>query len=337
MRRFSGVSVPPAGLFAHTVNAQRREAVTRPLTCLTLDQALEQVSGYRLNGLSPEAAPTPRQPSLAAEDAIHLDGLSFGYQPSQPILHDLSLRVPSGQFVAITGDNGAGKTTLARHLIGLLRPAAGRALLFGQDIARQPVSALARKVGYAFQNPELQIFNPTVREEIAFGPRNLGLSGDALNRAVDAALDHFGLAALADHPPAMLSFSGRRLVALAGIAAMNTPILVLDEPTVGLDADGQARVGAWLSDRRASGTTILLITHDMELAARYADRALVMQAGRFAADGSPREVFARAELLAGAGLEPPFAAGFAARLGRPDLAADLTPDGAARTWLEHLV
>jgi len=135
----------------------------------------------------------------------------------------------------------------------------------------------------------------------------------------------------------MLSFSGRRLVALAGIAAMNTPILALDEPTVGLDADGQARVDAWLSSRQADGATVLLITHNMELAARRADRALVMAHGRVAADGSPREVFGRADLLAEAGLEPPFAAGFAARLGRPDLAADLTPDGAARAWLEHLV
>jgi energy-coupling factor transport system ATP-binding protein len=338
VRRFPGVSVPPAGVFAHVVNSLRGEAIMGPLTCLTLEQAVDQVSAYRLNGASPPIQPSEWTPVLQTlDEAIHFDGLTFGYQPDQPILDDLTLAVPRGQFVAITGDNGAGKTTLARHVIGLLRPSAGRVLLFGQETAHQPVSRLARQVGYAFQNPELQIFNPTVREEITFGPRNLNRDAATLSVAFGSALQRFGLAASAASPPAMLSFSARRLVALAGIATMDTPILVLDEPTVGLDADGQARIDAWLSERQAAGTTILLITHDMELVARHADRVVVMESGRIAADGSSRQVFARAALLAEAGLEPPFAAGFAARLGRPDLSGDLTPDGAARAWLEHLV
>jgi energy-coupling factor transport system ATP-binding protein len=275
-------------------------------------------------------------PQGDADSAILLESLSYAYQPDRPILRELSFEIPRGQLITITGDNGAGKTTLARHLIGLLRPTAGRVMISGEDIARKRVSQIARTVGYAYQNPELQIFNPTVHDEIAFGLRNLGLSGDALESAVASAMAQFGLSALAGYPPAMLSFSGRRLVALAGIAAARTPILVLDEPTVGLDAAGQARVDAWLADRHTAGATIVLITHDMEFAARRADRVVVMQSGRIAADGAPSDVFSQADLLARAGLEPPFAIGFAARLSRLDLAADLTPEGAGRAWLERL-
>ena len=335
-RRFAGVGAPPAGAFAQAVNA-RRNGSAPPLTCLTLDQALDQVKGYRLNGLDASAGETtPSQPAGNGEIAVQLEAVSYGYRPDQPILKDFNLSIPRGQLAAITGDNGAGKTTLARHLIGLLRPQMGCVRLFGEDIAGQKVSALARQIGFAFQNPELQIFNASVREEVSFGPRNLGLRGEALRAAVEAAIEWFGLGALAETPPAMLSYSGRRLTALAGIAAMDTPILVLDEPTVGLDADGQARVEGWLAERQRAGVTIVLITHDMELAARCAKRAIVMEGGRISADGDPREVFGRGEALARAGLEQPFAAGFAAGLRRPELAADLTPAGAAAAWLEHL-
>lgn len=335
-RRFPGISLPPAGVFAHEIN-NRRNGSAQPLTCLTLGSALEQVSGYRLNGLPSSTAPTPETLPVRAENAIQFEHVSFAYQADRPVLRDLTLEIPCGQFVAITGDNGAGKTTLSRHLIGLLSPVEGRVLVLGDDISGKKTSALAHQIGFAFQNPELQIFSPTVREEIAFGPRNLGLKGDALAAVATAAMARFGLAHLADFPPAMLSYSGRRLVALAGVAAMNTPILVLDEPTVGLDAEGQARVDAWLAERQAAGTTIVLVTHDMELTARRVDRIVVMQGGQVAADGSPREVFRHGDLLAQAGLEPPFAAGFALGLGRPDLAADLTPAGVAHAWLEHLV
>lgn len=236
------------------------------------------------------------------EPAVRMASLCFAYHPAQPVLRDISLTIPRGQFVALTGDNGAGKTTLARHLIGLLRPTSGTVSILGQDTAGLKVGQLARWVGFAFQNPEVQIFNPSVREEIAFGPRNLGLTGPALDAAIEATLGQFGLEHLADHPPAVLSFGVRRLVALAGIAAMNTPVIVLDEPTAGLDAAGQERVMAWLAERHSQGATILLITHDMELAARHAQRLLVLHGGQMAADGSPRDVFAQPDVLAQAGL-----------------------------------
>ncbi len=329
---------PPASRFAAAVNAQFGKARLPDLhlSCLTLAEAVEQTRAFELNGCTPAIRRAASRADSGEPPAIQLEGLCFAYQPERPVLRDINLAIPTGQLVALTGDNGAGKTTLAKHLIGLLRPSSGQVTIGGQPANGQPVGRLARQVGFAFQNPELQIFSPTVREEIAFGPRNLGMSGAALDDAVARALRRFGLEALADHPPAALSFSARRMVALASIAAMRTPILVLDEPTVGLDAAGQARVAEWLEARRRAGVTILLITHDMELAARDADRLLVLHEGQVAADGPPEQVFAEAGVLERAGLEPPFAVRFAGALGRPALAADLTPEGAARAWLECL-
>jgi len=327
---FPGVAVPPAIVFAQAV-AGAGGPTSSPLTAA---EAAEQLRGFdRPPDLSPNGRRGSSHRPASEGSAIKLEGVAFAYDPSRPVLRDLSLAIPRGQFVALVGDNGAGKTTLARHLIGLLRPARGTVRVLGEDAAGLSIGQLARRVGFAFQNPELQIFSPTVREEVAFGPRNLGLSGPALDAAVKAALDRFALRPLADHPPAALTFSARRMVALASIAAMNTPILVLDEPTVGLDAAHTARVMDWLGERRAAGTTVLLITHDMDLAAR-ADRALVMLGGRIAADGPPPDVFFQVATLREAGLEPPFAVQLALEVGYPALAADLTPQGAARAWVE---
>lgn len=349
--RTVGAAIPPASQFASVVNAARRGNGHSKLICLTVDEAIEQVRQYTLTPTSP-TDPLPvhgegievgfssgqdhrLKEGDGGELAIQLENLCFAYHPSQPVLRDVTLAIPPGQFVALTGDNGAGKTTLARHLIGLLRPTSGAVSILGDEASGLKVGQLARRVGFAFQNPEVQIFNPSVREEIAFGPRNLGLTGRALDAAIEAALGLFALDHLADTPPAVLSFSTRRLVALAGIAAMTTPIIVLDEPTAGLDASGQARVMAWLTERHSQGATILLITHDMELAARHAQRLLVMCEGRIIADGPPRQVFVQPEVLAQAGLEPPFAVQLAMGLGQPDLAADLTPQGAAQAWLRQ--
>ncbi|MBN1429262.1 MAG: ATP-binding cassette domain-containing protein [Anaerolineae bacterium] len=336
-RHPGGTAIPPAGQFASTVNAARNGNGHARLSCLTVDEAIEQVGEIGTEATEIQIADGTDEeldnPGDGEEPAIRIENLCFAYHPSQPILRNISLAIPRGQFVALTGDNGAGKTTLARHLIGLLRPGAGTVSILGEETAGLKVGQLAQWVGFAFQNPEVQIFNPSVREEIAFGPRNLGRTGAALDEAIEVALLQFGLKSLADYPPAVLSFCTRRLVALAGIAAMNTSIIVLDEPTAGLDAAGQARVMSWLVERHGRGATILLITHDMELAARHAQRLLVLHNGQIAADDTPRDVFAQPDVLAQAGLEPPFAVQLAMRSGCPALAADLTPQGAARTWL----
>lgn len=237
-----------------------------------------------------------------ARAAISLEHLSFAYDPGQPVLQDLDLTIAAGEFVALVGANGSGKTTLAKHLIGLLRPARGRLVIQGQDSARQSVGALARQVGFLFQNPERQIFSATVTDEIAFGPRNLGLPPDVVGQRVAQALARFELTELAFQPPAVLSFTQRRRVTLAAVAALETPILVLDEPTVGLDAEARAGLLAWLHERHAQGITLVLVTHDLALVAGHAQRVLVLQNGRLAAAGPPNVVLREHALLAQAGL-----------------------------------
>jgi energy-coupling factor transport system ATP-binding protein len=213
--------------------------------------------------------------------------------------------VPVGQFLAIVGANGSGKTTLVKHFNGLLRPRRGRLTIMGKETASQSVGSLARTVGFLFQHPEQQIFSSTVYQEIAFGPRNLDLPQDEVARRVDDVLTRFDLAGLADRPPAILGYGLRRRITLASLAAMDPPIVVLDEPTVGLDASGRRETFEWLTELHAQGRTIVLVSHDMALVARYAQRAIVLHKGQIVADDAPAEVFAQSEILASASLTPP--------------------------------
>jgi energy-coupling factor transport system ATP-binding protein len=246
--------------------------------------------------------------------AVSLHDLHFAYTNHTPVLHGINLEVPAGQYVALVGANGSGKSTLLKHLVGLLRPTRGAVQIMGKATVHLPVGEMARLVGFAFQHPEHQIFSATVRSEVAFGPRNLGLHGDVLAARVAETLDQFGLASYADHPPAVLSFSLRRLVALASIAALRPPVLALDEPLVGLDGLWRRRVVAWLRAHHETGGTVILVTHHMRLAAKC-DRVVVLNAGRVAADGPPAEVFAQPDLLHAAGLDEPMVVALARRLG----------------------
>jgi cobalt transport protein ATP-binding subunit len=242
---------------------------------------------------------------ILAEAALEAVDLWFWYREEVPVLQGVDLCVPRGEFVTLVGANGSGKTTLVKHFNGLLRPVRGRVRVAGHDAAHRSVGELSRQVGYLFQHPEQQIFSATVRQELAFGPRNLGLSSAEVKARVDGTLARFDLNNVADHPPAILSYGLRRQVTLASLAAMDSPVLVLDEPTVGLDAAGRKETFAWLSELRANGRTIVLVTHDMALVAQYADRVVVLHRGQIIADGPPACVFEQKELLARASLAPP--------------------------------
>ncbi|MBN2471089.1 MAG: energy-coupling factor ABC transporter ATP-binding protein [Anaerolineae bacterium] len=264
---------------------------------------------------------------------LSVEGLTFAYPDGPAILRDVSFAIPAGQLVALIGVNGSGKTTLLRHLIGLLHPDEGRVIVNGMDTRTTTTARLARQIGFAFQKPEHQLFSATVRDEIAFGPRNLGLRGTALKARVDDTLEQFALASIADHPPAVLSFSYRRLIALASIAALQAPVLVLDEPLVGLDGQWRRRVIAWLEAHRAAGGTTLMATHHLRLAAK-AERVMVLRRGVLAADGPPAEVFANPDMLHAAGLAEPFSVALGRALALPgptlrirDLLAALLADG----------
>jgi energy-coupling factor transport system ATP-binding protein len=245
---------------------------------------------------------------------IALDYISYTYPDGPMALRDVSVKIPAGQFVAVVGANGSGKTTLVKHLIGLLRPATGKITVNGFDTSTMSVGELAQHVGFAFQQPEQQLFSPTVRDEIAFGPRNLGLQGPALADRVAATLDQFGLTQYVDHPPAVLSFSLRRLVALASIAALQAPILALDEPLVGLDGLWRRRVIAWLMGHHEAGGTVIMVTHHMRLAAKV-DRVMMMREGQIMLDAPPAEIFRHVDELRAAGLREPMTVTLSRELG----------------------
>jgi energy-coupling factor transport system ATP-binding protein len=219
--------------------------------------------------------------------------------------------------VALVGQNGSGKSTLVRHLNGLLRPTTGRVLMGGQETAGRTVADLARVVGLVFQDPDRQIFAGSVQAEVEFGPRNIGLRGAPLKAAIDAALDATGLAGERRTNPYDLGASRRKLLALASVLAMETPVLVLDEPTTGQDVAGVDVVRAVLRAATEAGRTVLAISHDMEFVAAEFERVVVMGSGRVLADGSPAEVFAAGAwpMLESTYLAPPLAAKVGERLG----------------------
>jgi energy-coupling factor transport system ATP-binding protein len=259
--------------------------------------------------------------------AVQLEGVAFQYHRGPRALDGINLRVETGERVAIVGQNGSGKSTLVRHFNGLLRPTAGSVAINGRSVGRRHVAELAREVGLAFQNPDRQIFAGKVRAEVAFGPRNLGRRGAELDAGVERALAIVGLTGDEDTNPYDLGFSRRKLLALASILAMETPIVILDEPTTGQDARGISRMQEIVADLSAAGRTIIGISHDMRFVAESFDRVVVMRAGRVVLDGSPQTVFAEASwpTLASTYLEPPLPARVGARLGL-DLA---TPTEAA--------
>jgi energy-coupling factor transport system ATP-binding protein len=248
---------------------------------------------------------------------VALEGVGFVYPDGTRALSEVDLAIPAGASVAIVGQNGSGKSTLVRHLDGLLRPTEGRVLHDAADIADQRVAALASAVGIVFQNPDRQIFAGKVGAEVAFGPRILGRPPAAVAAAVSAALDAVGLAGLETTNPYDLGYSRRKLLTLASVLAMETPILVLDEPTTGQDARGVARIQAVVRGSAAAGRTVIAISHDMRFVAETFDRVVVMGAGRIVMDGTPAEVFAEASwpALAATYLDPPLAARIGARLG----------------------
>ena len=250
-------------------------------------------------------------PELRVEGLVHVyrDG-------GVRALDGVDLRITPGERVALVGQNGSGKTTLVRHLNGLLRPTSGRVLIDGTDAATMTVAQLAARVGLAFQDPDRQIFAGAVRAEVEFGPRNLGMRGDELRAVVADALAATGLVGAEATNPYDLGQSRRKLLALASVLAMRTPVLVLDEPTTGQDAAGVERIRAIVAAAAAEGRTLVAITHDMQLAAEAFERVVVMRAGRIVLDGSPEEVFAADAwgTLRSTYLEPPVAARIGERL-----------------------
>ncbi|MCU1441423.1 MAG: Cobalt transporter ATP-binding protein [Rhodoglobus sp.] len=236
---------------------------------------------------------------------ITFDQLRYTYASGVEALRGVSLAVPTGQRLAIVGQNGAGKTTLVRHLNGIFRPTSGTVRIGDWTTTDKQIAELSARVGYVFQNPDEQLFARTVRADVAFGPKNLGFDEQRASELVDAALARTALTREADAHPHHLSLSERKRVAIAAVLAMDTPIVVLDEPTTGQDERGVRMVASITNELAAEGRTVIAITHDMDFAAENFERVIVMAQGEVHADGEPGEVFSHTDALAKAAVEPP--------------------------------
>jgi cobalt/nickel transport system ATP-binding protein len=242
--------------------------------------------------------------------AVLIRGLRFAYPDGHPALSGVELSVEPGERVALLGPNGAGKTTLALHLNGIHEVQEGTVHIGGLAVADRNLPEIRRRVGMVFQDTDDQLFMPTVRDDVAFGPANLGLRGSDLELRVKQALDSVGALALADRAPHHLSGGERRRVALATVLAMEPEVLVLDEPTSGLDPAGRRELAEVLAGLRI---TQLLITHDLPFALELCDRAIIVNGGTVVGDDTTVELLADADLLAANRLELPL--GFDPRLG----------------------
>ncbi len=236
---------------------------------------------------------------------LEVRGVSFRYPTGVLALDHVSLAIGSGEAVALVGENGAGKTTLAKLLNGLLRPTEGNVLLDERDTRQHTPAQLSRFVGFVFQNPDDQLFARTVREEVAFGPRNQRLPDAEVQARIERALDDVDLRAAADRHPYDLTSPERKLVAVAAALAMQAPALILDEPTIGQDARGVDRLGALVDRLHAEGRTLITITHDLDFCLEHFERVVVLAGGRILADGPGTDVLCRVDLLRQAQVEPP--------------------------------
>ena len=236
-------------------------------------------------------------PSLLVED------LAFAYPDGHQALFGVDLRIERGERVALLGPNGAGKTTLVLHLNGILRAGRGSVRVAGLPVAPSSLQEIRRRVGVVFQDPDDQLFLPTVGEDVAFGPRNLRLPEEEVAARVAAALAEVGMAGVADRPPHHLSFGQRRRVAVATVLSMHPEILVLDEPSSNLDPASRRELAEVL---QALPVTMLMVTHDLPYALQLCPRAVVLDGGVVVADGPTRDLLADADLMAAHRLELPY-------------------------------
>ena len=276
---------------------------------------------------------------------IQIEHLTHAYMPGSPFaavaVHDVTVDIQDGEFVGVLGHTGSGKTTLIQHLNGLLKPTEGRVRIDGVDINQKGVALrdIRKKVGLVFQYPEYQLFEETVEKDIAFGPKNLGLSKDEIAGRVREACGQVGInyEAVRLRSPFELSGGQMRRVAIAGVVAMRPKTLILDEPTAGLDPSGRRAILEMIRGlHEKGGLTVIMVSHNMDDIASLATRLLVMSQGRLITTGTPREIFAQQELLRSIGLGVPQAAELIHALVAEgfDLPADLYTLAEAR---EHLL
>jgi len=242
--------------------------------------------------------------------------VSYIYPDETVALRGIDLKIEEGEYIALMGENGAGKTTLAKHFNGLLKPTTGTILIDGKDTREVPVAELSKKVGYVFQNPEHQLFLPTVEEEVSFAPKTAGYPDEMIKVNVEWALNLLNLEGLIDCSPMELGVGEQRRVSMASILSLKPKIFLMDEPTTGQDANLKLTVSKALTELNEQGTTVIVITHDIDFVAESDIlRVITMLNGEIVADGSPNEVLTDADNLHKTYLIPPQVVQLFQRLG----------------------
>ena len=259
-----------------------------------------------------------KQTISCKKSVFDIEHLKFQYLENVPVLQDINLTIDH-RPTAVIGQNGAGKTTLVKLLKGLLKPVGGSIYYGGSDMAEKTVAMLAGEIGYVFQNPDDQIFKYHVIDEVMFGPQNIGMTKEQAKEKAVAALKLVGLEQLADENPYDLELSERKLVAIASVLAMDTKVLILDEPTIAQDWKGRKIIQKMIRDLSSQGKTVIAILHDMDFVAESFERVIVMAHGKVLADGTKEEVFAQKDVLEQARIDQPYLTKLCQQLGYKNL------------------
>jgi energy-coupling factor transport system ATP-binding protein len=297
----AGVYPPQVTELAYTLSTRYGVRGELPIT---LEECLEWLRELNARIVTPnrlERSPT----GVKGESIISLKDVSYSYPDGTAALRDVTLEFARGEFTAIIGQNGSGKTTLVKHIVGLLRPTVGEVRIFGKKTSEMSIKEIATKVGYVYQNPDHQLFCQTVYEECAYGLRNLGLSEPEIRRRVSEILGRVGLQGLEKVDTFLLGKGQRQRLAIASTLVMNPEVIIVDEPTTGQDMSQSTSIMELLASLHREGRTVLIVTHNMRLVAEYAERVVVMQAGRVVLDGDVRTVFSQVEKLREALITPP--------------------------------
>lgn len=267
---------------------------------------------------------------------LEVRDLSFAYE-EKPVLKDINVKIYKGEKVAIMGSNGAGKSTFFLNLNGVLQPENGQIILEGRKIGKKEFTELRKKVGFVFQDADSQIIASNVRAEISFGPMNLGLTRDEVIKRVDNAVKYMNLEKMQDRAPHYLSGGEKKRVSIADILAMESEVLIFDEPMAALDPVNADNVELILDRLHNDGKTLLIATHDVDFAYRFADRILVFSEGHIIADGTPAEIFSKEDVMRQAHLKKPAIMTVWEALIRADIVTDngsypVTPDEVAKAF-----
>ena len=288
---------------------------------VTLESTQKQLT-ILLEHIKPRTIP-PRESTPLGEPLIIGKDIEFSYPNGAPVLNGIDVTIRRGEFIALMGPNGAGKTTFAKLLNGLLKPTAGQLTVLGQNTTEHTMAEIASRVGYVFQNPDHQIFSKTVGEELAFGPKNLGWPEEKIRQSVTRALADIDMLEQRDAEPFFMGLAERKLIAIASILIMEPEVLVLDEPATGADYSIALRIMRYISDLHRQGLTVIVITHDVSLAANYANRLLVLREGKIVLDGPPADIFRQREQLYQCHVSPPQVTELANRLGHLGVPQDI--------------